>query len=235
MAKKKLNEKIKNVCFWTFAGIFWYLVISYFLLSDYPLQNYPFNHKKAYDVLKDALTLAATFLAPVAAFVLFSDWRESHVEIRNENIGLDLYNFIVKQNNDLDRIELKFRNKHSKIEKPEEELEKAQDIKLLILEKGMIISSLLDSGSSSKELIEYLKLVQLLNMDMLMFVNNLITLASLRIEIRNEELTENKNVLRNSYSANFDIYKKNSLRRYQTYHEIHEELVKKLEPIRVKN
>ncbi|EXI35384.1 hypothetical protein J647_3693 [Acinetobacter baumannii 846928] len=68
-----------------------------------------------------------------------------------------------------------------------------------------------------------------------MFVNNLITLASLRIEIRNEELTENKNVLRNSYSANFDIYKKNSLRRFQTYHELHDELVKKLEPIRVKN
>ncbi|HGE6785888.1 TPA: hypothetical protein ACGBZH_003255 [Acinetobacter baumannii] len=94
MAKKKLNAKIKNVCFWTFAGIFWYLVVSYFLLSDYPIQNYPFNHKKAYEVLKDALTLAATFLAPVAAFVLFSDWREQHVAVKNEKLSEEILRIV---------------------------------------------------------------------------------------------------------------------------------------------
>nr|WP_228289827.1 hypothetical protein [Acinetobacter pittii] len=78
MADRELKDKIKTVGFWTFGGVFWYLVISFFLLSDYPIQNNFFDHKKAYEVLKDGLTLAATFLAPVAAFVLFSDWREEH-------------------------------------------------------------------------------------------------------------------------------------------------------------
>lgn len=232
MAKNKLNEKIKNICFWTFAGIFWYLLISYFLLSDYPIQNFPFNHKKAYEVLKDALTLAATFLAPVAAFVLFSDWRESHVEIRNENIGLDLYHFIIKTNNDLDRIDIKFRFKHSKIEKPEEVLEKAHDIKLLILEKGMIVSTL-DSDNSTNELREFAKLTHLLIMDMLMFVNYLISLASLKVQLQNIDNAENKAELINLYAANFDIYKKKSINRMQNYEQLHTELVSKLDAIKV--
>lgn len=90
MLKKPLDEKIKIVTYWTFAGVFWYLVVSFFLVSDYPIQNYSFNHKKAYDIIKDALTLAAAFLAPVAALVLFSDWRESHRLIKNEAEVLDI-------------------------------------------------------------------------------------------------------------------------------------------------
>lgn len=90
MVNKSLNEKIRVIGFWTFGGIFWYLLISYFLLSDYPIQDFPFNHKKAYEVIKDALTLAATFLAPVAAFVLFDDWRTSHRLINNESEVLDI-------------------------------------------------------------------------------------------------------------------------------------------------
>ncbi|MBT1524309.1 hypothetical protein [Acinetobacter pittii] len=87
MANKSLNEKFKIIGFWTFGGIFWYLLISFFLLSDYPIQDYPFNHKETYEVLKDALSLAAAFLAPVAAFVLFSDWRDQHRSISNEKVS----------------------------------------------------------------------------------------------------------------------------------------------------
>ncbi|WP_342030844.1 hypothetical protein [Acinetobacter baumannii] len=90
MANKSLNEKFKIIGFWTFGGIFWYLLISFFLLSDYPIQDYPFNHKKTYEVLKDALSLAAAFLAPVAAFVLFSNWREQHIEVEVEKGGIEL-------------------------------------------------------------------------------------------------------------------------------------------------
>ncbi|HDX6075083.1 TPA: hypothetical protein RP427_003746, partial [Acinetobacter baumannii] len=80
----ELKNKIKLVGFWTFGGVFWYLVISFFLLSEYPIQDFIFDHKKAYDVLKDALTIAASFLAPVAAFVLFTDWREQHKLVKLE-------------------------------------------------------------------------------------------------------------------------------------------------------
>ncbi|SCC70843.1 hypothetical protein [Acinetobacter albensis] len=84
MTKKTLEEKIKQVGFWTFGGIFWYLAIAFFLKSNYPIYDYDFNRSIAYDVIKDALTLAAAFLAPVAAFILFSDWRVQHIEKRKE-------------------------------------------------------------------------------------------------------------------------------------------------------
>ena len=80
MAKKTLEEKIKNVGFWTFGFVFWYLVIAFFLKSSYPIYEYPFNREDAYEAIKDALTLVAAFLAPVAALVLFSDWKNEHVE-----------------------------------------------------------------------------------------------------------------------------------------------------------
>ncbi|HFX6347943.1 TPA: hypothetical protein ACIFDL_002566 [Acinetobacter nosocomialis] len=90
MPNTELKGKIKIVGFWTFGGIFWYLVISFFLLSNYPLHNFSFNNQKAYEVLKDALSLAAAFLAPVAAFVLFDDWRTSHRLKINESEALEI-------------------------------------------------------------------------------------------------------------------------------------------------
>lgn len=84
MKKKTLEEKIRLVGFWTFGFVFWYLVIAFFLKSSYPIYEYSFNREDAYDTIKDALTLAAAFLAPVAAFVFFSDWRAQHKELSNE-------------------------------------------------------------------------------------------------------------------------------------------------------
>ncbi|MDC4872597.1 hypothetical protein ACKEN5_14395 [Acinetobacter baumannii] len=104
MANKSLNEKFKIIGFWTFGGIFWYLLISFFLLSDYPIQDYPFNHKKTYEVLKDALSLAAAFLAPVAAFVLFSNWREQHIEVEVEKGGIELYERLMLIKNEISDI-----------------------------------------------------------------------------------------------------------------------------------
>lgn len=84
MKKTTLEEKIRQVGIWTFGGIFWYLVIAFFLKSNYPIYEYDFNRSVAYEVIKDALTLGAAFLAPVAAFVLFTDWKEQHRLIKNE-------------------------------------------------------------------------------------------------------------------------------------------------------
>lgn len=84
MAKRTLEEKIKQVGFWTFGGVFWYFIIAFFLKSSYPIYEYNLDRSNAYDVIKDALTLAAAFLAPVAAFVLFTDWKEQHRSIKDE-------------------------------------------------------------------------------------------------------------------------------------------------------
>lgn len=84
MTKKTLEEKIRQVGCWTFGFIFWYLVIAFFLKSNYPIYESNLDRGAAYDVIKDALTLAAAFLAPIVAFVLFSDWRSEHKEVGNE-------------------------------------------------------------------------------------------------------------------------------------------------------
>ncbi|MCG5256906.1 hypothetical protein [Acinetobacter pittii] len=105
MTNKSINEKFKIVGFWTFCGIFWYLVIAFFLKSNYPIFNFRFNPSEAYDVLKDALTLAAAFLAPVAAFVLFSNWREQHIEVEIEKNGIELYERLILIKDEISRIE----------------------------------------------------------------------------------------------------------------------------------
>ncbi|MDO7434594.1 hypothetical protein Q5X61_01095 [Acinetobacter baumannii] len=90
MAKKTLEEKINIVKFWTVLGILIFLFISFFLKSSYPITHYEFNLSDAYDVLKDTLTLAAAFLAPVAAFILFNDWRENHRLVNSEYEVFDI-------------------------------------------------------------------------------------------------------------------------------------------------
>lgn len=92
MAKKTLEEKFKEVGFWTFGFVFWYLVVAFFLKSNYPIYEYPFNREDAYDTIKDALTLAAAFLAPVAAFVLFVDWKDEHRVKSNEKLSKEIQN-----------------------------------------------------------------------------------------------------------------------------------------------
>lgn len=94
MVKNDLKVKIRRIWKWTFIGIVIFLVISFFLKSSYPITHHKFNLSDAYEVLKDTLTLAAGFLAPVAAFVLFSDWREQHVLVNNEKISKEILNIL---------------------------------------------------------------------------------------------------------------------------------------------
>lgn len=117
MIKKKFNEKIEEVAFWTFRFLFWYLVVAFFLKSNYPINEYKFNNSMAYDVLKDALTLAAAFLAPVAAFILFSDWRVQHKEVALEKNTQESY----KNLNDCFKAILDFKYEVCKGEKLDED------------------------------------------------------------------------------------------------------------------
>lgn len=90
MGTKTIQDKIKDVADWTFRCFVIYLVVAFFLKSKYPIFNYDFCLECAYEVIKDALTLTAAFLAPVAAFVLFTDWRGQHVEVENEKISKEI-------------------------------------------------------------------------------------------------------------------------------------------------
>ena len=90
MAKKTLEEKIKIVKWWAIGLTIVYLIVGAFLVSDYPLKQSIFDPLKTYNLIKDALTLTATFLAPVAAFVLFSDWREPHLAMVKDEVQTNL-------------------------------------------------------------------------------------------------------------------------------------------------
>lgn len=90
MAKDTLEKKIKMVCWWALG-----LTILYFLLGAWLKSDGPnFDPGKTYELLKDTLTLTATFLAPVAAFVLFSDWRKQHVALAIEADSTHVYKVI---------------------------------------------------------------------------------------------------------------------------------------------
>ena len=80
MAKKTLEAQIKNVSWWAIG-----LSVLYFSVGAYLNSNGShFDPAKTYDLIKDTFTLTAAFLAPVAAFVIFSGWRVQHKELSNE-------------------------------------------------------------------------------------------------------------------------------------------------------
>lgn len=90
MSKSNLKRKI-NCVKWS-AVIF---AIGYFLLGAYLTSTgAEFDAKKTYDLITTSLTLTAYFLAPVAAFVLFSDWREQHNAIKNEKTSEEVLRVI---------------------------------------------------------------------------------------------------------------------------------------------
>ena len=83
MAKKTLKAKINDVAFWTVIFFILYLIIGYLLESLWLTK--PPTLDKVYELLKDGLGITAAFLAPAAAFILFSDWREQHnKQVRND-------------------------------------------------------------------------------------------------------------------------------------------------------
>ena len=88
MKKKTLKEKINRVCWWAAGLTVLYFIVGAILKSDGP----KFDPAKTYDLIKDTLTLTATFLAPVAAFVLFSDWREQHEDVALESDSTNVFN-----------------------------------------------------------------------------------------------------------------------------------------------
>jgi|GEM_PF-2702973 len=81
MSKKTLKQKIYYVKWSAVSFFIVYFVIGAILTKS----GSSFDSEKTYNLLTNSLTLTAYFLGPVAAFVLFSDWREQHnKQVRNE-------------------------------------------------------------------------------------------------------------------------------------------------------
>ncbi|MCG5225722.1 hypothetical protein [Acinetobacter pittii] len=102
MLKRTLSQKIKDVVFYSLVFFILYTIIA-FLLETYWLSK-TINLPKLNGILKDSLTLTAGFLAPGAAFILFTDWREQHnKQVRNE-FGLKVFNQFEKFSKEIDQL-----------------------------------------------------------------------------------------------------------------------------------
>ncbi|ENX41542.1 hypothetical protein [Acinetobacter sp. NIPH 2100] len=100
MIKKSLEDKIKDIAFWTIVFFILYTILGFLLETKWLSEI--ISLPKINEILKDSLTITATFLAPVAAFVLFSDWREQHnKQVRNE-FGLKVFSQFEKFSKEID-------------------------------------------------------------------------------------------------------------------------------------
>lgn len=82
MANITLKEKIEDISFWIIVFLIIYLIVAYLIQSEWLSKILEFS--EIYEILQDGLTITAAFLAPLAAFVLFSDWREQHKLVKTE-------------------------------------------------------------------------------------------------------------------------------------------------------
>lgn len=101
---KTLKYKLASIGCLAGLSIFLYLLVSFFLKSDYPLYHHSFDTKVAYDVLKDGLTLIAPFAITAIVFFTWYDQKSKEViaiEAKNLVKGLlsekDLLEKIITQ------------------------------------------------------------------------------------------------------------------------------------------
>ncbi|MDS7930658.1 hypothetical protein RMB13_14485 [Acinetobacter sp. V102_4] len=100
MARKNLKVKVELTIFWLGLFCLSYLIFGFILKSDL---TKPIDSSIFYEVLKDSLSISAAFFAPIAAFILFSDWREQHnKQVRNE-FGLKVFNQFEKFSKGIDQ------------------------------------------------------------------------------------------------------------------------------------
>lgn len=231
MAKKTLKEKIERVIWIFLTCTVAYIVCSLLLLNEYS-RAAVFDAKKVYDVIKDALTLAASFLAPVAAFVLFRDWRESHVAIRDEALGIRIYEFITEVGGEIDRIDIMFRQKHAVIQEPVSVEEKLVEIKQKILSKTLLLQSQIISNEAN----DFRRAAELSLMNMLMFVNIINTLLKVKMDYKEQQNADDqKNTISVRLEDAYVRYKDSSLLRMTTFNELNDSLIAGLKKIKVES
>ncbi len=101
MFKNSLNKKMNDVVFYAISFFVLYIIIAYLFESNWLSEI--IDLPKLNQIIKDGLTITATFLAPGAAFILFSDWKEQHnKQVRNE-FGLKVFNQFEKFSNEIDK------------------------------------------------------------------------------------------------------------------------------------
>ncbi|MCA4278443.1 hypothetical protein LDY03_15835 [Acinetobacter baumannii] len=99
MKSKTLKNKINDIVFVVCAGGVLYLIVGFLMKTNW--LSYPKPLPDLYEIVRDTLTLMAYLLAPAIALVLFSDWRQEHVEKSREQQGEEIYKLIKQINREL--------------------------------------------------------------------------------------------------------------------------------------
>lgn len=100
MKIKTFKERVIDTALWTGCITIIFLVISFLLVNDFS-EGAKYDHQKAYNLVKDTFTLAATLLTPIAAVIFFSDWREQHIVKELEAKSQKIYESIRKMNSNI--------------------------------------------------------------------------------------------------------------------------------------
>lgn len=74
-----------------------FFITSWLVVNDFS-EGSKYDHQKAYNLIKDTFTFAATLLTPIAAVIFFSDWREQHIAKELEIKSQKIYESIRKIN-----------------------------------------------------------------------------------------------------------------------------------------
>lgn len=103
--------------------------------------------QKIYDLAKDGLGISAAFFAPVAAFILFSDWRVQHEDLMIETESTKVFNSICELKDKLFEVHLAIDNDEFKKEATDKIF---NEITISIKEVRLLIDHLKGRANSSK-------------------------------------------------------------------------------------
>lgn len=111
MKSKNLKNKINDIVFVICAGGVIYLIVGFLMKTNWLSSPKPLS--ELYEIVRDTLTLMAYFLAPAIALILFSDWRQEHVEKNREKQASDIYDLFLNINNNFIEMEIEIQEEHS--------------------------------------------------------------------------------------------------------------------------
>lgn len=200
MARKKLKDKLELSIFWLGLFCLTYLIFGFILKCDL---NKPIDSSIFYEVLKDALTITATFFAPIAAIILFSDWRVEHRVKETFQLLEDIKNLSFNIQNGLGHY-------HAKIIKEKENNSKVfanREDRQLILKQTIELERMSNEFLvSNKEIETFKELVVNFNEQSNKALDQLHMMEYFSFSIVNENYFNDNNYNRANYAKNSENY-----------------------------
>ncbi|MBJ9578075.1 hypothetical protein [Acinetobacter baumannii] len=200
MAKRKLKDKIEISIFWLGLFCLTYLIFGFILKSDL---TKPIDSSIFYEVLKDALTITTALFAPIAALILFSDWRVEHRLKETFQLLEDIKNLSFSIQNGIGHY-------HAKIIKEKENNSKKfvnREDRQLILKQTIELERMYDQFLvSNKEIESFKELVINFNKYANKALDQLHMMEYFSFSLNNELHFNDNNYNRANYLKNSELY-----------------------------